>query len=222
MRRATVSSLWLLTLILILGSTAIAGGATRGGGGGSTGGREAKPASDGALSSEPRVRSGDSGVSSSSETAGGAPIGDVARRLSVRFLEDPRRPGYAIGWATNSPVAILQGAETALYLELPSTTVSLYLSTLVSVEDSSGVLVLSFRNRADTVIRFRELDSAALAPDAATPHWDSVVLPNGEHDDFRLPLNPAPYGEAVWLVSIEKAPEGTFELLDATIKEVGR
>ena len=135
-----------------------------------------------------------------------------------QFMEDSQKPGYPIGWITNSNIPILTKHENQTYIELSEFQSDVYLGKYINAtQNSKCQLVLSFDNIGDVrlnIIEYDELNKNNLDPKI-------YILPKGKFRQYTIDTNIAKTTQNMF-IKFKKESNGKFILDYFNYKEIGQ
>jgi len=134
------------------------------------------------------------------------------------FREDELRPGYAVGWATNSRQPILVNDGSSQYLELDEDSLQLYLARLVHVESLATYrLRLKYSSACEVKVKLLQFDEKNNLLDESVRN----SLQKGFHLELLDEVQTHSTTKRL-MISIGKETPGTFQLYEVALAEVSR
>ncbi len=134
------------------------------------------------------------------------------------FHECKEKPGYPIGWITNSDIPILKRKNNRNYIVLGELTSNLYLGEYISVApNSSWNYCISCQNNSSVKLQITQYNERNKKIDAPI----EISLPNGNYGNFKCNIETSDKCVKLF-VKIIKTANGEFTLHDADIEGVER
>jgi hypothetical protein len=128
---------------------------------------------------------------------------------SLNFNENPEKPGFPIGWSTNSDFSILKSnADSSFYIELEASKKITHIARVFDFSEKQPLSInmqYSLSSKAQLQIMILNKNNAKTAKSI------SSYLESGINKEISIPLDLS-IDAARFLVVIEKQPEGYLKL----------